>query len=214
MSKMNTNAKPFTPKGTTTPKPPKAPPLPGPSSIQKANTKLNTDEGGGRHSRSRHVGMSDTNLKNRNINTATSFKTAHDQNKAAAKGLDTPQANTAKQQAINSGKNKAITISGVSGRTNSIARVAKGGQTFNAKVTETTMVMQKNTGKVLTTYPSKFVPLPKPASGPNIKPTSVNKSVTSIATGKENLRSVPKPVDKGPDLGNQKRFKGVTKNAK
>lgn len=207
MSKMNT------PKNNI-PKPPKAPAMPGPSQTQKAGAKLNQDEGGGRHSRSRHVGMTDKQLKDRNITTATSFKSKHDQNKTVGKVMGTNQMTNLSNQAKNSTKHKSMTISGGTGRTAPIARVAQGGQTFNAKVTETTMVMQKGTGKILTTYPSKFTPLPKPAPGPSLKPTSMNKGVTSIATGASQLRSVPKPVAKGPDLGNQKRFKGVTKNVK
>jgi hypothetical protein len=214
MSKMNAKPTGTKPGAKPVSKVPTAPPMPGPSKTQQANSKLNTEEGGGRHSRSRHVGMSDTNLKGRNITTATSFKTAHDQNKAVAKALGTRAMTNASNQAKTGTKHKDITVSGGTGRTAPIARVAQGGQTFNAKVTETKVVMQKGTGKILTTYPSKFVALPKPAPGPSIKPATVNKGVTSIATGASQLKSVPKPVNKGPDLGNQKRFTGVTKNAK
>jgi hypothetical protein len=208
MSKMN--AKPSGPKSTI----PKPPPLPGKSKTQLANSKLNKAETAGGHSRSRHVGMSDQQLKNRNIPVATSFKTAHDQNKTVAKVLGTSQMKNLATQAKGANQHQAMTISGSAGRTAPIARVAQNGQTFNAKVTETTLVLKKGSGKILTTYPSKFDPLPKPASGPNLKPPTINKKVTSIATGASQLRSVPKPVDKGPNLGDQKRFRGVTKNAK
>ena len=213
MSKMNANAKSFTPKGNTPPKPPKAPPMPGPSKTQQANTKLNADEGGGRHSREKHVGKSDTFLKNRGITTATSFQTAHDQNKVVGKVLGTNQINNLSNQAKNASKHKDMKITGGLGRTAPIARVAQGGQTFNAKVTETTMVMQKGTGKVLTTYPSKFTPLPKPATGPSLKPTT-KANVKDIATGAQGLRKVGAPAPKPIDHGNRKQFKSITKNAK
>jgi len=207
MSKMNS------PKSTI-PKPPTGG-GPKPSVFAKANTKLNSDEGGGRHSRAKHVGMTDKKLVDRKIDTATSFKTPHDQNKVAAKALGTTAVNKATTKAINSGKNQAVTVTGSQGRTASISRVVtKDGQKFNAKVTESKMVMQGGTGKVLTTYATKGVMLPKPSAGPVIKPATPNKNVKDIATGKAALRTVPKPVAKGPDLGNQKRFKGVTKNAK
>ncbi|HYE62304.1 MAG TPA: hypothetical protein VD997_09930 [Phycisphaerales bacterium] len=203
MSKMNTkqtgpkNTKPA-PKPTPKPAPknviPKAPPKPQPSPIQKANTKLNQDEGSG-HSRSRHVGMTDKKLVDRKIDTATSFKTKHDQNKVAASGLGTKAANNAVKKAISTGQNQAITVKGSTGRTASITRVVTSdGQKFNAKVTESKMVMQGGTGKVLTTYATKGTMLPKPAPGPNLKPSTPNKNVKDIASGAGSLRKVPAPV--------------------
>lgn len=204
MSRLNPNSKPFVPGGkpptpklapkpVPKPKIPQAPKMPGPSPTQKANLTLNAHENVGGHSRSKHVGKSDAFLKGRNIPTATGFKTAHDQNKVAGKALGGPHANTASNKAITTGKHQSIKVQGGLGRTAPIARVAQGGQTFNAKVTETTMVMKGGTGKVLTTYPSKFTALPKPASGPNLKPTS-KVNVKDIATGAANLRKVGAPV--------------------
>lgn len=193
MSKLNPGSKPFVP-GASKPSPiPKAPPMPGPTRTQKANTILNTAEAQGGHSRSKHVGKSDAFLKGRNIATATSFKSAHDQNKVVGSLLGGAAAPNASNKAIATGKNQAIKVTGNTGRTAPIARVAQGGQTFNAKVTETTTVMKGGTGKVLTTYPSKFTALPKPAAGPSLKPTS-KVSVGDVSSAASKLRKVPAPV--------------------
>jgi hypothetical protein len=167
--------------------------MPGQTKTQKANTILNTAETQGGHSRAKHVGKSDAFLKGRNITTATSFKSAHDQNKVVGSLVGGNAAPNASNKAIATGKNQAIKVTGNAGRTAPIARVAQGGQTFNAKVTETTTVMKGGTGKVLTSYPSKFTPLPKPSPGPNLKPTS-KVSVTDVANAASKLRKVPTPV--------------------
>jgi hypothetical protein len=180
--------------------------------IKATGQLLDTAEGKkGAHSRSEHVGKTGAQLTARNKSTATTFLTKGDQNKAVAQRL-TPGATVAKDS-------KATLVKGALGRTASIARVSekvpgKPNNVYNAKVTETTVVKQ-NSGRIHTAYPSKMTPLPKPSPGPSLKPTT-KVNVTSIATGASQLRKVPAPVTKGPNLTNdngtvQKRFGGVTK---
>ena len=87
MSQLNPNAKAWTPKGGAQPKPniPKAPPVSNTvSKVAAANTRLNTADASGSHNRSQHVGMTGNQLAARGKQTATSFLSKHDQNKAAA----------------------------------------------------------------------------------------------------------------------------------
>lgn len=217
---------------------PKAPPLPGPKTGVTAQTGkgfLNASDNKGAHNRSQHVGLSGQQLKNRitsgevTTGTATSFLTKHDQNKAAASVMNTQKAvNTRNQVASGGVNNKKATdanfnASAIGARTSPIMKVAQkqpdgSVKTFNAKVTNTKMVLKKATDgtvKAQTTYGTKvgMVPLPQPSPGPSLKPTT-KANVTSIADGKAGLRKVGAPAEKGPNLGDQKRFRGVTKNAK
>lgn len=211
------------PKGTTTPKPviPKAPQRPASTlsptgqKIANANRTLDQAEGvRGAHSRSEHVGKTGQQLTSRNKQMSTSFLTKHDQNKAVGQ-MSTPGAVTRKDAS-------AVNVSGALGKTASIARVSEkvGNKTvvYNAKVTQTTVVTQKN-GRIHTAYPSAVTPLPKPAPGPSLKPTTKS-NVTSITGGASQLRSVPAPNVKGPSMardngkGVQKNFGNVTKGVK
>jgi hypothetical protein len=167
----------------------------------------------GAHSRSEHVGKTASQLQARNKAQATTFLSKHDQNKAVA-NMNTPGAVTRKDPG-------ALLVQGKMGRTAAIGRVTQKNPngtftTFNAKITETTVAHQKN-GTVHSAYPSGGIPLPKPAPGPSLKPTT-KANVTSIATGASQLRKVPAPVAKGPSLakdkmlGNQTNFSKVTAN--
>jgi len=156
-----------------------------PSKTAQANNILNASEGGGRHSRANHVAKSDTFLKNRNITTATSFQTAHDQNKTVAKAIGTAQANQNLNLAKNSTKHKEMTISGNVGRTPPPSPASpRAGQTFNAKVTEPRWSCRRAPARSSPPYPSKFVALPKPAPGPSLKPTT-KANVQNIATRRQ-----------------------------
>lgn len=205
---------------------PRAPRQPAPSKIQAANTKLNASDAAGAHNRSMHAGMSGAGLTARNKPTATTYLTKHDQNKAAASMMNSKAFTTANNAASRGPRNNNKAFTGgidnkaIGARTATIARVAQkqaDGTTkvFNAKVTQNTMVVKKGAAgnRVQTTYPSGFTPLPKPAAGPSLKPTT-KANVNSIAGGAAGLRKVPAPAARPLDLGNQKRFKGMTKNAK
>lgn len=202
-----------------------------PNATQNASAFLNKSDTQGAHNRSQHVGMSHQGLKNRITSgqasggTATSFLTKHDQNKSAASVLSTKASQTTKTQ-VGQGPmhnkkavNAPFNANAIGVRTAPIVKVAQKQangtiKTFNAKVTETRMVMKKGPGgvKSQTTFATGLTPLPKPAPGPSLKPTT-KANVTSIATGASGLRKVGAPKDKPLSLGDQKRFKGVTKNA-
>jgi hypothetical protein len=210
MSKMNPKV--------TIPKAPKPPSNTTPTVGQKikaTGTKLDNDEGvRGAHSRSEHVGKTGAQLTSRGKQTASTFLTKTDQNKAVAQRT-TPGASKTGD------KPNVKIVTGQVGKTASIARVSekvpgKPNNVYNAKVVETTVVTQKKDGTTIqTSYPSKTVPLPKPAPGPSLKPTT-KANVTSIATGASQLRKVGAPAAKGPNLTNdngtvQKRFGNITK---
>jgi hypothetical protein len=212
---------------------PRAPQRPSsaPNKTGAASNFLNRSDTQGAHNRSQHVGMSHQGLKNRittgqaSGGTATSFMSKHDQNKAAASVLGTSQANTTRSQ-VAGGKmhgkkavNAPFNAPAIGARTAPIVKVAQKQtdgsiKTFNAKVTDTRMVMKKGPGGVRsqTTFATGLTPLPKPSPGPSLKPTT-KANVQNIATGASGLRKVGAPAPKGPSLGDQKRFRGVTKNA-
>jgi hypothetical protein len=212
----------MTAKPNAIPKAPKAPTsMLSPSGQKIANTgaKLDRDEGvRGAHSRSEHVGKTGAQLTGRGKQTATTFLSKTDQNKAVAQRT-TPGASKPGD------KPNVKIVTGQLGKTASIAKVSqkvpgKPNNVFNAKVTETTVVTQKRDGQTIqTSYPSKMTPLPKPAPGPSLKPTA-KANVTSIATGASQLRKVPAPVTKGPSLardngkGVQKKFGGIMPKGK
>jgi hypothetical protein len=213
----------MTAKPNAIPKAPKAPTsMLSPSGQKIANTgaKLDRDEGvRGAHSRSEHVGKTGAQLTGRGKQTATTFLSKTDQNKAVAQRL-TPGAVKPVP-----GQPQTKIVKGVMGKTASIARVSekvpgKPNKVYNAKVTETTVVTQRRDGQTIqTSYPSKMTALPKPAPGPSLKPTT-KANVTSIASGASQLRKVPAPVTKGPSLardngkGVQKNFGGVMPKGK
>lgn len=202
-----------------------------PNATQNASAFLNKSDTQGAHNRSQHVGMSHQGLKNRVTSgqasggTATSFLSKHDQNKAAASVLKTKAATTTKTQvgqgAMHNKKavNAPFNANAIGARTSPIVKVAQRQpngkiETFNAKVTDTRMVMKKGPGgvKSQTTFATGLQKLEKPAPGPSLKPTT-KANVNSIATGASGLRKVGAPAPKPLALGDQKRFKGVTKNA-
>jgi len=208
----------LTAKPSAIPKAPKAPTsLQSPigQKISGTGVKLDRDEGvRGAHSRSEHVGKTGSQLTARNKNTATTFLSKTDQNKAVAQRL-TPGALKSVP-----GQPQTKIVQGVVGKTASIARVSekvpgRPNKVYNAKVTQTTVVTQRRDGSTIqTSYPSKMTPLPKPAPGPSLKPKT-KANVTGVATGASQLRKVPAPVAKGPSLasdngrGVQKNFGGV-----
>ncbi len=206
------------PKPPTPPRAPKPPTsLQSPTGQRIAQTGRTLDQAEGikgAHSRSEHVGKTGQQLAARNKPMATSFLTKHDQNKAVAQ-MGTRGAVTPKDA-------KASIVTGNVGRTASIAKVTEkvGNKTvtYNAKVTQTTVVKQNN-GRIHTAYPSKVTALPKPAPGPSLKPTT-KANVTSIQTGATQLRPVGAPAPKGPSMardngrGNQTKFGNVTANIK
>ncbi len=202
-----------------------------PTASNKAGAYIDKSDTQGAHNRSQHVGMSHQGLKNRITTgqakggTATSFLSKHDQNKAAASVLNTKAAQTTKsqvgrgamhnKQAVNANFN----ANAIGARTAPIVKVAQkqaNGSitTFNAKVTQTRMVVKKGPDGVRSqsTFATGLTPLQKPAPGPSLKPTT-KANVTGIANGATGLRKVGAPAAKPLALGDQKRFKGVTKNA-
>jgi len=214
---------------------PPAPPLPGPNNkvtAKTGNAFLNTSDTQGAHNRSQHVGMSHQGLKNRITSgevkggTATSFLNKHDQNKAAASVMNTKGAVTTRNQVASGNNNNKLPANApfnakaIGARTAPIVKVAQklpNGKidTFNAKVTDTRMILKKGPGGVRSqsTFATGLQRLPAPAPGPSLKPTT-KANVTSIANGAAGLRSVAKPAARPLDLAGQKQFRNLTKNAK
>lgn len=202
------NAKPV-----VTPKPviPKAP-TGGPKPNPTVNSGKMIDDGekAGGHARDRHVGKSDSYLAGRGKGVATSYLTKSDQNKAVTEMLGTKDLQK-KMNKLGTKPNNTTSASdqptpiGKGGptwnKTAPITRVVKDGQAFNAKATQNKVELLKTGGKVnihsafATTPKGGFTPLEKPASGPNLKPTT--KANVSMKDGAvTGLRSVPKPTDK------------------
>lgn len=204
-SNMNPNAKAWVPKGTTAPaatppKPtvPKAPAMPPPTGHNAASAGKMLDLHDARtagnsapaHNRSLHVGKSDAALAGRNKQTATSYLTKADQNKAAAELLNSTKGKNKMSDLAADGNNKTRAFSGPGpggpaapgatwNKTASITRVVEktptgGTVAYNAKATQNKMELHKVGGKVnvQSTYAEKpktgFTPLPKPATGPKV----------------------------------------------
>lgn len=206
---------------------PKPPKMPGVSGNKNASNFLNKSDVQGGHNRSQHVGKTGAQLVGRNLPTATSFLSKSDQNMATRSVLASPQTTQTSKQVGKGGMNnkQAVTVPTSGGRLKPIAKVAvknKDGTTsvFNAKVTSTTMVMKKGPQGVRaqTTFPETGTVLPKPLPGGKVPANKV--SINKVGPGAQGqLRKVGAPADKPLNLMNndgntQKRFKGVTKNAK
>jgi hypothetical protein len=216
MSKMNPNAKPFTPK----PSIPSAPPLPGKTGLSASDAGRKLDKSDARtatnkspaHNRSQHVGKTGAQLTARNKPVATSYLTKADQNKAAQSLLTSTkgQNKVSSLKADANGKTRTITGTtpggpGKPGATwNKTAVITKVSEkqsdgsvkVFNAKATNHQMDLSKSGGKVnvQTTYATKpkggFTPLEKPLP-----------------------KTAPRPSKPGLAF-DQKDFSSVTKNAK
>jgi hypothetical protein len=205
---------------------PKAPPMPPTSGNKVASNFLNKSDVQGGHNRSMHVGKTGNQLIGRNLPTATSFLSKADQNLGAKSVINSPQGNnTFNKVAQGKMNNKQAVTAPNTGRLKPIVKVAvqnPNGTTsvFNAKASETTMVLKKGPQGVRaqTTFAEKGTILPKPLPGGKVPANKV--SINQVGPGAQGqLRKVGLPADKPLNLTNndgntQKRFKGVTKNAK
>lgn len=209
---------------------PKAPPMPKPSTSttnSSARGFLNKSDTQGGHN-SLHVGQTANQLTARNKSTATSFLGKADQNMAARSTMNSTGAQNTRNQVANGKMNnkQAVTVPQSGGRLSPIAKVAikdpKTGKTdtFNAKVTSSTMVLKKGPQGVRaqTTFAETGTRLPKPLPGGQVPNSKV--AIGAIGPGAQGqLRKVGAPAPKGPNLatdhgvGTQKKFAGMTKNA-